>query len=101
MHNFKKFENSDCVFKLLCNFQFQIGGTHMKPVILSPQIVIGAIGKIQKVPRFGKGDSVIAVNLLSISWSADHRVVDGVTMAKFSNQWKHFVENPLLLALGV
>ncbi|XP_051164149.1 lipoamide acyltransferase component of branched-chain alpha-keto acid dehydrogenase complex, mitochondrial isoform X3 [Leptopilina boulardi] len=77
-----------------------IGGTYMKPVILSPQIVIGAVGKIQKLPRFGEGNSVIAVNLLSVSWSADHRVVDGVTMAKFSNQWKHYVENPLLLALG-
>lgn len=72
----------------------------MKPVILSPQVVIGAVGKIQKLPRFGEGNSVIAVNLLSVSWSADHRVVDGVTMAKFSNQWKHYVENPLLLALG-
>lgn len=76
-----------------------IGGTYMKPIILSPQIVIGAVGKIQKLPRFGEGDSVIAVNLLSVSWSADHRVVDGVTMAKFSNQWKHFVENPFLLTL--
>lgn len=77
-----------------------IGGTYMKPVVLSPQVVIGAVGKIQKLPRFDEGNSVIAVNLLSVSWSADHRVVDGVTMAKFSNQWKHYVENPLLLALG-
>ncbi|XP_043480897.1 lipoamide acyltransferase component of branched-chain alpha-keto acid dehydrogenase complex, mitochondrial [Leptopilina heterotoma] len=77
-----------------------IGGTYMKPVVLSPQLVIGAVGKIQKLPRFDEGNSVIAVNLLSVSWSADHRVVDGVTMAKFSNQWKHYVENPLLLTLG-
>ncbi|XP_033220258.1 lipoamide acyltransferase component of branched-chain alpha-keto acid dehydrogenase complex, mitochondrial isoform X2 [Belonocnema kinseyi] len=78
-----------------------IGGTYMKPVILSPQVAIGAVGKIQKLPRFGERDSVIAVNLLSVSWSADHRVVDGVTVAKFSNKWKHYVENPLLLALGI
>ena len=92
---------SPCISQLSCLFQFQIGGTYMKPVILSPQVVIGALGKIQKLPRFGEGDSVIAVNLISVSWSADHRVVDGVTMAKFSNQWKHYVENPLLLSLGI
>lgn len=32
--------------------------------------------------------------IMNASWSADHRVVDGATVAKFSNLWKHYIENP-------
>lgn len=78
----------------------QVGGTYTKPVILPPQIVIGAIGKVQKLPRFDDQENVIAANIISISWAADHRVVDGVTMAKYSNLWKHYIENPALLLIG-
>lgn len=59
-----------------------VGGTYTKPVILPPQIVIGAFGKIQKLPRFDDKQNIVATNIISISWAADHRVVDGVTMAK-------------------
>lgn len=32
--------------------------------------------------------------IMNVSWSADHRVVDGATVAKFSNLWKLYIENP-------
>lgn len=70
-------------------------------MILSPQIVIGAFGKIQKLLRFDDKQNIIATNIISISWAADHRVVDGVTMAKYSNFWKYYIENPVFLLLGV
>ncbi|XP_034943693.1 lipoamide acyltransferase component of branched-chain alpha-keto acid dehydrogenase complex, mitochondrial [Chelonus insularis] len=76
-----------------------IGGTYAKPVILSPQILIGAIGKIQKLPRFdGKGE-IVGASVVNVSWAADHRVVDGATVARFSNTWKHYIENPIHLLL--
>ncbi|XP_026667783.1 lipoamide acyltransferase component of branched-chain alpha-keto acid dehydrogenase complex, mitochondrial isoform X2 [Ceratina calcarata] len=77
-----------------------VGGTYTKPVILPPQIVIGAFGKTQKLPRFDEEGKVIAANIISISWAADHRVVDGVTMARYSNHWKFYVENPTYLLIG-
>lgn len=69
-------------------------------MILPPQVMIGAFGQAQKVPRFDDKDNVIAANVMAISWSADHRVLDGVTVANFSKLWKHYVENPQLLMIG-
>jgi len=53
------------------------------------------------VPRFNEKDEVVAVHVVNISWSADHRVIDGATMARFSNQWKHYVENPSTLIMDL
>lgn len=35
------------------------------------------------------------------SWTADHRVIDGVTVAQFSNLWKAYLENPALMLMGL
>ncbi|CAM9586328.1 unnamed protein product [Ascophyllum nodosum] len=76
-----------------------IGGTYASPVILHPQVCIGALGKMQRLPRFDSQDpdKVIATRIFPVSWSADHRVVDGATLAQFSNAWKAFLENPALM----
>ncbi|XP_029674221.1 lipoamide acyltransferase component of branched-chain alpha-keto acid dehydrogenase complex, mitochondrial isoform X1 [Formica exsecta] len=77
-----------------------IGGTYTKPVILPPQVIIGAFGRAQRLPRFDDEGNVVPAHIMSVSWSADHRVLDGVTVAKFSNLWKHYVENPVHLLIG-
>eukprot|EP01138_Halocafeteria_seosinensis_P005876 gb/GECG01006007.1/.p1 GENE.gb/GECG01006007.1/~~gb/GECG01006007.1/.p1 ORF type:complete len:538 (+),score=57.16 gb/GECG01006007.1/:1-1614(+) len=77
-----------------------IGGTYAAPVLMMPQVAIGAIGKVQRLPRFsnnGAGNDVVPEHLMKISWSADHRVVDGATMARFSNLWKQSLESPLTM----
>lgn len=74
-----------------------IGGTYATPIIVSPQVCIGAIGTIQKHPRFDENGNVFASSIMQISWSADHRIIDGATMARFSNLWKSFCENPSLM----
>ena len=94
----------------LSNIGF-LGGTYTKPVIAPPEVAIGAIGRIQVLPRFelvthGSKDNynendykVVPTNVLNISWSADHRVLDGATICRFSNLWKSYLENPKLMLL--
>ncbi|GMI37241.1 hypothetical protein TeGR_g1856 [Tetraparma gracilis] len=78
-----------------------IGGTTMVPVIAAPQVAIGALGKIQTLPRFGPGGEVERAMIMDISWAGDHRVVDGATMARFSNLWKDMLENPATMIAGL
>jgi 2-oxoisovalerate dehydrogenase E2 component (dihydrolipoyl transacylase) len=41
------------------------------------------------------GDALVKpTTIMNVSWSADHRVVDGASVAKFSNLWKFYLENP-------
>ena len=36
-----------------------------------------------------------------ISWAGDHRVIDGATMANFSNAWKGYLEKPGAISQGI
>lgn len=74
-----------------------IGGTYMKPIILPSQVAIGALGKVQVVPRYDQFENLIKAQVMCVSWTADHRVIDGATMARFSNTWKKYIENPSVL----
>lgn len=76
-----------------------IGGTYLKPVILPPEVAIGAIGRIQVLPRFDKDGNVVKAFIMQASWSADHRVIDGATVARFSTLWKSYLEKPASLIL--
>ncbi|CEP15445.1 hypothetical protein [Parasitella parasitica] len=75
-----------------------IGGTYANPVIVSSELAIVALGKMQKLPRFDSNDNIVAKQVMPVSWSADHRIIDGATIARFGNHWKNLIENPALLA---
>uniref|UniRef100_A0A803MM54 Dihydrolipoamide acetyltransferase component of pyruvate dehydrogenase complex n=1 Tax=Chenopodium quinoa TaxID=63459 RepID=A0A803MM54_CHEQI len=76
-----------------------IGGKFGSPLINLPEVAIIAIGRIQKVPRFKEEGTVYSAPLMNVNIGADHRVLDGATVAKFCNEWKSFVEKPDLLLL--
>lgn len=81
------------------------------------QVAIGAIGRISKQPRYlstlpqavqgqhaaaaaaagSGGDPVVPAHILTVSWVGDHRVVDGATLARFSNAWRGYLEAPLTM----
>jgi len=76
-----------------------IGGTYAAPVIPPPTVAIGALGRARWLPRYDEAGQVARRSVMCASWAADHRVLDGATVARFSNLWKSFLEEPALLAL--
>jgi len=71
-----------------------LGGTVCRPILFVPEVMIGALGKTQKLPAFNEKNEVVAKSMMHVSWTADHRLVDGATVARFSNRWKDYIERP-------
>ncbi|XP_053356423.1 lipoamide acyltransferase component of branched-chain alpha-keto acid dehydrogenase complex, mitochondrial-like isoform X1 [Clarias gariepinus] len=78
-----------------------IGGTYAKPVLLPPEVAIGALGKIQILPSFDADGNLVKAHVMSVSWSADHRIIDGATMSRFSNLWRSYLERPSSMLLDL
>ncbi|CAH1156256.1 unnamed protein product [Phaedon cochleariae] len=97
--NFSPGDLSGCTFSV-SNIG-SIGGTYMKPLILPPQVAILAVGSSQVLPRFDELGNVKGEEILNVSGSADHRVIDGATMARFVKALKRQLENPYLLFLNL
>jgi 2-oxoisovalerate dehydrogenase E2 component (dihydrolipoyl transacylase) len=71
-----------------------IGGTVATPIINKPEAAIVALGKLQILPRFNAQGDVEARSIMQVSWSGDHRIIDGGSIARFCNLWKLFLEKP-------
>ena len=96
-----------------------IGGTYTGPINLPNQTCIVGLGKISTQLKF-VGDSqrkeqmyqtgansswemtdFSPQEILFVSFSGDHRVIDGATMTRFSNTWKQIIENPIDLLFSL
>jgi len=71
-----------------------IGGISAAPIINKPEVAIVALGKIQGLPRFDGNGELVKRQIMTVSWSGDHRVIDGATIARFNNHWKAYLETP-------
>ena len=78
-----------------------IGGTVATPIINKPEVAIVALGKVQQLPRFDDKGHVVARSIMQISWSGDHRVIDGGTIARFTNLWKKYLEEPTSMLVAM
>lgn len=74
-----------------------IGGTYVAPVLVQSEVAILGIGKARVTPAFDGHDRVVKKDVMNFSWSADHRVVDGATMARMAERVRIFVEEPALM----
>ncbi len=73
-----------------------IAGTYGVPVINYPQAAILGIGRIKKVPVV-KNDEVTIGQVLPLSMSVDHRIVDGGEAARFILTVMNFLKDPVSL----
>lgn len=80
-----------------------IGGTYLSPVIVEREVAILGIGRMRTVPAFstvpGEEDRVVRREVCNFSWSADHRVVDGATMARAAEVVRGIVEEPDVMVM--
>lgn len=77
------------------------------PTILRPQVAIMAIGRAKKIAKYVEdstlpdGYKFVPADTINISISADHRILDGATVAKFSSRMKELIENPNLMLISM
>ena len=74
-----------------------IGGTYVAPVLVQSEVAILGVGKAKTVPAFDEQGQVIKKDVINFSWSADHRVIDGATMARMAERVRALVEEPGLM----
>ncbi|KAI9932943.1 hypothetical protein ASPWEDRAFT_99273 [Aspergillus wentii DTO 134E9] len=78
-----------------------IGGTYVGPVLVPTEVAILGIGRSRTVPIFDDAGQVTKGELVNFSWSADHRVVDGATMARMASRIRDCIESPELMLLNL
>ncbi|KAK4159181.1 Lipoamide acyltransferase [Cladorrhinum sp. PSN259] len=80
-----------------------IGGTYLSPVVVEKEVAILGIGRMRTVPAFsnvpGEEDKIVKKQICNFSWSADHRVVDGATMARAAEVVRTIVEEPDVMVM--
>jgi 2-oxoisovalerate dehydrogenase E2 component (dihydrolipoyl transacylase) len=74
----------------------KLGGIVTTPVINHPEVAIVGVNKIAARPVIRDG-AVVARQLMNLSSSFDHRVVDGADAAAFIQAVRGYVEQPALL----
>lgn len=78
-----------------------IGGTYVAPVIVPTEVAILGVGRTRTVPIFDQEGQVTKGEMANFSWSADHRVIDGATMARMGGQVRELIESPELMLLNL
>jgi pyruvate dehydrogenase E2 component (dihydrolipoamide acetyltransferase) len=75
-----------------------LGGLSATPIINYPEVAILAVHKIAKRPAVVE-DKIVIREMMNLSLSVDHRMVDGHDAAKFVAEIKASLETPGLLFL--
>jgi pyruvate dehydrogenase E2 component (dihydrolipoamide acetyltransferase) len=77
-----------------------LGGVLATPIINFPEVAILGVHKIAKRPAVAaSGSEIVIRDLMNLSISVDHRVVDGLDAARFVAEIKAALETPGLMFL--
>jgi pyruvate dehydrogenase E2 component (dihydrolipoamide acetyltransferase) len=72
-------------------------GSQWETVILNPpEVALLGIGAMEKKPVV-RNDEIVIREMMPISLTFDHRIIDGATAGEFRNRMKRLVENPELI----
>lgn len=77
-----------------------LGGLFSTPIVNHPEVGILGVGKIVKRPMFDEHGQVKSADMVYLSFSFDHRVLDGAIGAAFGNAVIRQLQNPAMLLLG-
>jgi pyruvate dehydrogenase E2 component (dihydrolipoamide acetyltransferase)/2-oxoisovalerate dehydrogenase E2 component (dihydrolipoyl transacylase) len=76
-----------------------IGGLMSTPIINYPEVGIMGVGKVVKRPVYDARGELKPADVVYLSFSFDHRVVDGAIGAAFGNVVMRYLQSPALLLL--
>ncbi len=77
-----------------------IGGTNFTPIVYHPQVAILGVSRAKKQPVYIK-DNIEPRDILPLSLSYDHRIIDGAEGVRFLNWIARALEDPYKALLGV
>lgn len=77
-----------------------LGGLISTPIINHPEAAILGIGKIVKRPIYNQAGQLCPADMVYLSLSLDHRILDGAVAATFCNAIIRRLENPAALLLN-
>jgi 2-oxoisovalerate dehydrogenase E2 component (dihydrolipoyl transacylase) len=77
----------------------KLGGVVTTPVINHPEVAIVGVGRIIERPVVRRG-AIVVRQVMNLSSSFDHRVVDGAVGAAFVQRMKELLEHPATLFIG-
>ena len=75
-----------------------IGGLFAPPIINYPEVAIMGVHQIKKKPMVVDGEIKIR-DVIYLSMSLDHRVVDGAVAARFMNRVVGLLQDPKMLMM--
>ncbi len=75
-----------------------IGGTAFTPIVNWPQVAILGLSRSKMVPDWKDGQFIPRL-AMPISFSYDHRVIDGADAARFARRLCELLENPMVMLL--
>jgi pyruvate dehydrogenase E2 component (dihydrolipoamide acetyltransferase) len=75
-----------------------LGIDEFTAVINPPEAAILAVGAVTPRPVV-RNNEIVVRQLMRVTMSCDHRVVDGATGARFLQTFKKIMENPLYLVV--
>jgi 2-oxoisovalerate dehydrogenase E2 component (dihydrolipoyl transacylase) len=77
-----------------------LGGIVSTPVINAPEVAIIGVNKIVDRPVY-VGDTLVRRQIMNLSSSFDHRVIDGADAAAFVQTIRRLLETPALMFVAI